>query len=61
MTSARGKVDVTFKKFEDKEKLGAGASRREGGEVKRGKKSTIIKRPSVEYILRVKCWTLSRN
>ena len=33
MKSGRGKVDITFKKFEYKEKLRAEASRGEGGEV----------------------------
>ena len=33
MKSGRGKVDITFKKFEYKEKLRAEASRREGEEV----------------------------
>ena len=45
--SGRRKVDVIFKKFENKEKLGAGASRGENGEMKRGKKGTIIRRSSV--------------
>ena len=45
MKGGKRKVDVTFKKFEDKEKLGAGTSRGEGGKVKREKekKSTIIR------------------
>ena len=43
MKSGRRKVDMTFKKSKDKEKLGAGVSRGEGRVVKKGKKSTVIR------------------
>ena len=42
----RGKVGITFKEFEYKEKFGAGASRGEGGEMERGKKSAVVRGPT---------------